>query len=763
MKSRLSGTAVAVLAFFQPASLLARPVRLQPTLRPPITDHRSLITAALAALLLFAAPHVQAAAGDADAPVVTLTSSNSDTPLIYAVAVQPDGKIILGGTFASVNGVARTNLARLNADGTLDLGWNVAASGAVTCLAVEADGKLLLGGIFSAVAGTSRDKVARLNANGTVDANFNPMPSDGGSAATLWALAVQPDGKFLIGGSFDRLQNPLVIRRGLARFNQDGTLDTSFVPPSVNPVRSIALQADGKILRGGDLSYGRLNADGTADASFAGGATGGGAVHAVAVQADGKVLLGGDFNRHVLRVSASGVLDAGFLPRPDFAVSSLALQADGKILLSGDFRGIAPNFNAPNATVPRIAVARLQAGGALDPFDPNPSNSSFVGVQAVALQADGKVLIAGNFNQLQPNGSPLSVARPSFARLLNDAAPQAVTVPSASQLLWTRGGAAAELAFATFELSTNGGASWAALPGAATRVGTTSNWQLTGLSLPTAGQIRARGRVSSAGSTGLVESVIFFSFPPEIAVSGNGVNIADGASTPSATDHTDFGAAVPGATTVVRTFTITNLGMQTLNLTGTPRAVVSGPNAAEFAVTLQPAATVAANNGTTTFQVTFTPGTAGVRNATLSLASNDTDEAAFDFAIAGRGLSYTEDSDGDGLNDAAELLGAALGFDWQVSQPALVQAYAGMANAAGLYTAAQVQTLYVDTPLIQRAPGTGVFTVTIGLRKSTALATPGSFVPLPFTAPDTVINAQGKIEFQFTVPDNAAFFRLEAP
>ena len=121
------------------------------------------------------------------------------------------------------------------------------------------------------------------------------------------------------------------------------------------------------------------------------------------------------------------------------------------------------------------------------------------------------------------------------------------------------------------------------------------------------------------------------------------------------------------------------------------------------------------------------------------------------------------DTDGDGMNDVAEFNLSALGFDWQVSQTGLVNTLAGGAESAGYYTTAQVQALNVDVPLIQRDPGTGVFKLTLGVQKSTTLL-PGSFTLFPMNTPGftTTINGAGRLEFQFTVPDNAAFFRLQS-
>lgn len=115
------------------------------------------------------------------------------------------------------------------------------------------------------------------------------------------------------------------------------------------------------------------------------------------------------------------------------------------------------------------------------------------------------------------------------------------------------------------------------------------------------------------------------------------------------------------------------------------------------------------------------------------------------------------------MNDMAEFNLSALGFDWQVNQTALVTTYYGGAESAGLYTTAQVRALNVGVPLLTKDATTGKFKLTIGVQKSTNLAT-APFTDFPMNGPGmtTTINAQGKLEFVFPVTDNAAFFRLEA-
>ncbi len=122
---------------------------------------------------------------------------------------------------------------------------------------------------------------------------------------------------------------------------------------------------------------------------------------------------------------------------------------------------------------------------------------------------------------------------------------------------------------------------------------------------------------------------------PEMDVQGNSVSIADGDTTPSTTDDTDFGSLDISAPAVAHTFTIENTGNVDLNLTGSPRVTVSGPHAADFSVTAQPAATVTSGGGTTIFVVSFDSSAVGLRSATLSIANDDTDENPYNFDIQG--------------------------------------------------------------------------------------------------------------------------------
>ena len=135
---------------------------------------------------------------------------------------------------------------------------------------------------------------------------------------------------------------------------------------------------------------------------------------------------------------------------------------------------------------------------------------------------------------------------------------------------------------------------------------------------------------------------------PEIDVKGLNVSIADGDTTPSVTDDTDFGQTPVNGGTVLHTFNVSNSGLALLNLTGTPRVVFSGPNAADFTVTLPPAPSLLSGGGMTSFTVFFDPSAGGVRTATLSIANDDTNENPYDFTI--QGIGTVPDINVKGLN-----------------------------------------------------------------------------------------------------------------
>ena len=173
---------------------------------------------ALHPLRLAAALFATAAAAFAQSPSAADGFDPNVDGNVYALATQPDGKILVAGQFGvirpAIGGAAvRRNLARLNADGSLDFTFdpNPNAEGTIRALVLQPDGRILIGGDFTgfqpngASATTTRNRVARLNPDGTLDAAFNPNVS-GGTLPQVNALALQPNGKVVVGGRFTTVQ-----------------------------------------------------------------------------------------------------------------------------------------------------------------------------------------------------------------------------------------------------------------------------------------------------------------------------------------------------------------------------------------------------------------------------------------------------------------------------------------------------------------------------------------------------------------------------
>ena len=192
-------------------------------------------------------------------------------------------------------------------------------------LAVQSNGKILLGGYcYNNSSGNRNFCIARFNSNGTLDATFGSLGNSGKVIQSIGSfydagqsLAIQPDGKILFGGEcIDGIINSDFC---IARFNSNGTLDTSFGTGGkvIQPIgsfydagQSFAIQPDGKILLGGscqgvsnfDFCIARFNSDGTLDTSF--GSPNGFIIqpiglfndvgHSLAIQPDGKILFGGN-------------------------------------------------------------------------------------------------------------------------------------------------------------------------------------------------------------------------------------------------------------------------------------------------------------------------------------------------------------------------------------------------------------------------------------------------------------------------------------
>jgi uncharacterized delta-60 repeat protein len=343
--------------------------------------------------------------------------------LVRAIALQPDGKILIGGQFTSFNDAPCNYMARLNSDGSLDTNFapGSGANSFVYAIALQHDGKILIGGIFSSYDGAPRSHIVRLNSDGSLDTGFDP---GSGTNNTVYAIAVQPDGKILIGGGFTSYNGTPC--NYIARLNSDGSLDTDFDPGSGanSLVWAIAVQPDGKIMTGGLFEsinginrnrIARLNSDGSLDMGFNPGAGVNDVIFPMAVLPDGKILIGGNFTSYngaprngIARLNSDGSLDTSFDPGSGAVtqITVIAVQPDGKILIGGGFT----SYNG----APRNGISRINSDGSLDTgFDPG-SGANGGAVPAIALQPDGKILIGGWFTSY--NGVP----RNRIARLNGD-------------------------------------------------------------------------------------------------------------------------------------------------------------------------------------------------------------------------------------------------------------------------------------------------------------------------------------------------------
>ena len=421
--------------------------------------------------------------------------------LVFSTAVQPDGKILIGGVFTSVLGVGRNRMARLNADGTLDMTFNPNPDADVLAIAVQPDGKILVGGNFTFIGGAARNRIARLTTSGAADL-FNPNAN-----GRVLSISVQADGKILVGGNFFGTNSiGGEARSSIARLDPTTGLADSFNPRANGEVSAMAVQPDGKIVVGGFFTavggqarnhIARLDATTGAADSFNPSASGGPlpSVQAIAVQTDGKILAGGGFTsiggqarNNIARLdAATGLADPSFDPNANSFVFSIALQADGKILVGGDFNGSLTSIGGQ----PRNYIARLDpTTGFADSFDPNANRDIF----SIAVQTDGKILAGGQFTSIGGQ------TRNAFARLRNDTAALQNLAVADNSVIWTRGGSSPQLARVTFDFSTNN-VNYVALSNG-TPAG--SDWTLTGLNLLT-GQniyIRARGYYRSGQYNG---------------------------------------------------------------------------------------------------------------------------------------------------------------------------------------------------------------------------------------------------------------------
>ncbi|MBF0694776.1 MAG: T9SS type A sorting domain-containing protein [Flavobacterium sp.] len=327
---------------------------------------------------------------------------------IQVVAVQGDGKILIGGDFQTFDGVNKKRFARLNSDGSLDSEFQIGtgANNSVMSILVQPDQKIIVGGMFSVFNNTAQKRIMRLNSDGTIDSTWNPGFGANNDVLCSYLL---PDGKILIGGTFTSYN--WIARNGIARLNEDGSLDESFNPTApITMVNEITFLSDGKMLVNAGTKLIKLASDGTTDETFQTGTGTDYPIQAVHEQPSGKIIIGGYFNvyndqpqNRFLRLNADGSVDDTFITTgANYGVLTITEQEDGHLLISGLFS----TYN----NAPAQKVARITPDGLLD-LTFNPGNGPDSIVLHHVVQPNGSVVLVGDF--LSYNG----VERGRIARI----------------------------------------------------------------------------------------------------------------------------------------------------------------------------------------------------------------------------------------------------------------------------------------------------------------------------------------------------------
>ncbi len=358
---------------------------------------------------------------------MTFVSSTLANDISNVVIQQPSGKIILSGNFEELNGTTLGSIARLNLDGSLDMSFThgVGFNRHVNGINFQSDGKMIVAGSFISYNGATTYNLARLNADGTLDNSFsvrNIKPS-------LGYIVQLASGKFLT------TQN--VSESGISRLNADGSYDVTFNPNTGfnNTILQTASLPNGQFYASGFQmgkyngvatgAIAKLNADGSIDPTFSYNENqigNGQLVHisyhtSLTIQADGKLLVGTitvvpsntSETVKLFRLNTDGTLDNTFIVEGEFA-SSLIAGMVGKVIAQDNGKIIVSGTTNISSTAREFKIVRLNSDGSLDASFPEiTANQS---ISDMILLPDGKFLVAGCFSSL--NGSPVN----KLARLL---------------------------------------------------------------------------------------------------------------------------------------------------------------------------------------------------------------------------------------------------------------------------------------------------------------------------------------------------------
>ncbi len=335
---------------------------------------------------------------------------------VAGVVENSDDTLIIGGAFTTVDGNARSRIAKLDANGVLmdfgPMGFNATANNLVESMAADSSGNIVFGGRFTEANGESRSKIARMNPTGVLDTGFDPMLI--GNRVT--DLSINSLGQIAVG--LELVNTPFVV------VDDDGAIDPSFGVGDIGRnVFGVAWQLDnlafkplmtvlGEFENPDNAKKGflvaRRNPTGEVDSTFIPGAfVQGGRLNTVVEDGLGRLLLGGTFKKfgvlnqpYLVRLRRDGRVDPTFQVTVDGSVTKIIVLDDGETMIGGFFA----NVNG----VARSGLARLHRNGILDMGFAAAANGP---VYEFLELHNGELLIGGQFSSVN------NVARGSFARL----------------------------------------------------------------------------------------------------------------------------------------------------------------------------------------------------------------------------------------------------------------------------------------------------------------------------------------------------------
>jgi len=327
---------------------------------------------------------------------------------VYAMKQDSEGRLVVGGLFTNAGNFPSRGIARFDAlgrrDGYFEIGSGITGGsyGYVTDLTVLEDDSIVAVGDFTSYNDQPRGRIVKIASDG----NINPAFAAGDAAnGIIRNIKRQPDGKYIIGGEFTHYDG--VLRNGLARLLQDGSLDPSFNSSAgfTNPsdyVDQIWVLEDGRILIAGrfssfgghaSLNVARLFSDGTVDPSFQATNTDVNYMEAMVVLSTGKILVGGTGGQKLFRLNADGTPDSSFDPQiGGWGVYGLLELPDGKCMVSGDIVSEGePGFS-------KLMVLNTDGSVDADAFVGQVTPNGWVG--PLLADASGSIYVGGAFSSI---------------------------------------------------------------------------------------------------------------------------------------------------------------------------------------------------------------------------------------------------------------------------------------------------------------------------------------------------------------------------